>query len=92
MEVYARVRSLGGKESKIIKLGFEISFGTRILIFLCPLYLCDTSMYGYVLDSPYSCSGYLSQTVPNSRTIAAVPTSSIRSSHQDLFPGPVKDL
>jgi len=57
VEVFARVRALGGMESKIIKVGFEISFGTCIIIFLCPLYLCtvgrDKSMYGYVLESPF---------------------------------------
>lgn len=40
VEVFARLRALGWMKSKIIKVGFEISFGTRILIFLCPLYLC----------------------------------------------------
>jgi hypothetical protein len=96
VEVFARVRVLGGMESKIIKVGFEISFGTRILIFLCPLYLCtvgcDKSMYGYVLESPYSFFGCWSQTVPTSRTIAAFPTFSIQSSYQDPLPGLVKDL
>jgi hypothetical protein len=46
----------------------------------------------YELEGLYSCFGYRSQTVPTTRTIATVPTSSIQSSHQDPFPGLVKDL
>jgi hypothetical protein len=38
MEVFARVLELGGIESKIIKDGFDISFGTRIVILFCTLY------------------------------------------------------
>lgn len=39
MQIFAGVRALGGMESKIINVGFEISFGIRILIFFCPLYV-----------------------------------------------------
>jgi hypothetical protein len=96
VEVSARVRALGGMESKIIKVGFEVLFGTRILIFLYPLYLCtvgrEISMFGYVLESPSSCFGCWSETVLTTRTIIAVPTSSIQSSHQVPFPGLVKGL
>jgi hypothetical protein len=38
MEVFARVFELGGVESKMIKEGFDISFGTRIVILVCTLY------------------------------------------------------
>jgi len=94
VEVFARVLALGGMESKIIEVGFEISFDMCILIFLCPLYLCtvgrDKSMYGYVLESPSSCFGCWSETVPTTRTIAAFSPSTIQSSHQDPFSGFVK--
>ena len=83
-------------EKKYIKVGFEISFGTCILIFFCPLYLCtvgrDKSMYGYVLESLSSCFGCRSETVPTTRSIAAFPQSTIQSSHQNPFSGLVKGL
>lgn len=91
MEVFTRVRALGGMESKIIKVGFEISFGTRILIFLCPLAVTN-DVWLCTGEPRTSCIGCWSQTVPTSRTIAAFLTSSIQSSHQDPLPGLVKDL
>jgi hypothetical protein len=74
VEVFARIRALGVMESKIIRVGLEISFGTRILIVLCLRYSCtvgrDRSMYGYVPEGPSSCFGCWSQTVPITWTIA----------------------
>lgn len=63
MEVFARVFELGGVESKMIKEGFDISFGTRIVILVCTLYWStvgrDKSIYGIVLARrlPVSAAG-----------------------------------